>query len=79
MSLARLIGKNKSVISEKLPHLDKMLKDSLQEVCDNSDLLVISNNDELFKNLDLRNGQQVFDLVRIKELEEYDNYKGLCW
>lgn len=79
VSLARLIGKNKSVISEKLPHLDKMLKDSLQEVCDNSDLLVISNNDELFKNLDLRNGQQVFDLVRIKELEEYDNYKGLCW
>lgn len=79
VSLSRLIGKNKSVISEKLPHLDKMLKDDLQAVCNNAELLVISNKDEQFKTLQLRPDQQIFDLVRIKELESYPNYKGLCW
>ncbi|MBO8446754.1 MAG: nucleotide sugar dehydrogenase [Bacteroidetes bacterium] len=79
VSLSRLIGKNKSVISEKLPHLDKMLKDDLQDVCCHAELLVISNKDEQFKTLQLRPGQKIFDLVRIKELESSPDYKGLCW
>ncbi len=79
VSLSRLIGKNKSVISEKLPHLDKMLKDDLQDVCSHAELLVISNKDEQFKTLQLRPGQKIFDLVRIKELESSPDYKGLCW
>ncbi len=79
VSLSRLIGKNKSVISEKLPHLDKMLKDDLQAVCCHAELLVISNKDEQFKTLQLRPGQKIFDLVRIKELESSPDYKGLCW
>lgn len=79
VSLSRLIGKNKSVISEKLPHLGRMLKDDLQEVCDNAEMLVISNKDDLFKTLKPAENQKIFDLVRIKELEGLKNYKGLCW
>lgn len=79
VSLSRLIGKNKSVISEKLPHIDKMLKDDLSEVCNSSEMLVISNKDEMFKSIEPKENQKIFDLVRIKELEKFVNYKGLCW
>lgn len=79
VSLSRLIGKNKSVISERLPHLGRMLKDDLDQVIADADLLVISNKDQAFKTLQPRPGQKIFDLVRIPELEDFDGYKGLSW
>lgn len=79
VSLSRLIGKNKSVITEKLPHLDNMLLDDLSDLGTWADVLVISNKDKMFKTMSIKPGQEVIDLVRIEELEQYDNYSGLCW
>lgn len=79
VSVSRLVGKNKSVIMQKLPHLNAMLHDDLQELVAWSDVLVLSNKSEEFKSLKLNKSQTLIDLVRIKELENSDNYKGLCW
>lgn len=79
VSLSRLIGKNKSVITEKLPHLDSMLQDDLSLLVDWADVLVVSNKDKVFKSMSVRPEQKIIDLVRIKELESFDNYSGLCW
>ena len=66
VSLARLIGKNKSVIEEKLPHLNCMLQDDMDSLLDWAETIIISNNDEIFKSVRVRDGQAVIDLVRIK-------------
>ena len=79
VSLSRLIGKNKSVITEKLPHLDSMLQDDLSLLVDWAEVLVVSNKDKVFKSMSVRPEQKIIDLVRIKELESFDNYSGLCW
>ena len=79
VSVSRLVGKNKSVIMQKLPHLNAMLHDDLQELVAWSDVLVLSNKSEEFKSLKLKKNQTLIDLVRIKELENSDNYNGLCW
>lgn len=79
VSISRLVGKNKSVIAEKLPHLDSMLQDSLSDVLDWSEVIVIANKDENFKNITIKENQLLVDLVRIKELEGQNNYNGLCW
>lgn len=79
VSISRLIGKNKSVIMEKLPHLNSLLCDNLDEVTDWAEMLVISTKEDAFKQLKPKAGQPVFDLVRIKELENMDGYDGLCW
>ena len=79
VALSRLIGKNKSVITEKLPHLNSMLQDSLQSVLAWAEVLVVANKEEEFKTLVLNDNQIVIDLVRIPELEKQKNYKGLCW
>lgn len=79
VSIARLIGKNKSVIAEKLPHLNTMLQDNLDRVLDWAEILIIANKEESFKQIKVKEGQIVFDLVRIKELENTSNYNGLCW
>jgi GDP-mannose 6-dehydrogenase len=46
VNLSRLVGKNKSYIDEKLPHLSSILSPSLQDVVSWSDVLVISNKRE---------------------------------
>lgn len=79
VSISRLIGKNKSVIMEKLPHLNSLLCDNLDEVTDWAEMLVISTKEDAFKQLKPKAGQPVFDLVRIKELENMDGYDGVCW
>lgn len=79
VSLSRLIGKNKSVITEKLPHLDNMLQDDLSLLVDWADVLVVSHKDKVFKSMSVRPEQKIIDLVRIEELESFDNYSGLCW
>lgn len=79
VSLARLIGKNKSVIEDKLPHLNKMLYDNLQEVVDWADIVIVANKDADFSNIIIRDNQEIIDLVRISELETNKNYYGLCW
>lgn len=79
VSISRLIGKNKSVIMEKLPHLNSLLCDKIEDVTEWAEMLVISTKEEAFKQLKLKAGQPVLDLVRIKEIEQEDNYNGLCW
>lgn len=79
VSISRLIGKNKSVIMEKLPHLNFLLCDNLDDVTDWAEMLVISTKEDAFKQLKPKAGQQVFDLVRIKKLENMDGYDGVCW
>ena len=79
VSLARLIGKNKSVIEEKLPHLSAMLQDDMNSLVEWAETVIISNNDEIFKSIMVKEGQTIIDLVRIKDLEGENGYRGICW
>ena len=79
VSISRLIGKNKSVITSKLPHLDVMLQEDINDVTQWADCIIIANKDEAFTKVQISLGTHVIDLVRIKELETLDGYQGLCW
>lgn len=79
VALSRLVGKNKSVIASRLPHLNNMLCESLDEVTEWADVLIVANKDEAFKTIVPKPSQHLIDLVRIKELEDGEGYEGLCW
>lgn len=79
VSISRLLGKNKSIIAEKLPHLNVMLQDNLEDVTNWAELLVISNKDEAFKTIQPKKGQLVYDLARVNGIENCEGYNGLCW
>ena len=79
VSMSRLIGKNKSVITSKLPHLNMMLQEDINEVTQWADCIIIANKDEAFTKVQISLGTHVIDLVRIKELEALGGYQGLCW
>lgn len=79
VSLARLVGKNKSFIEEKLPHLCDMMRDDINRVLEWADVIVIANQDKLFQEILPQKGQKIIDLVRIAGLENKGTYEGICW
>ena len=79
VSLSRLIGKNKSVIASKLPHLNLMLQEDINEVTQWADCIIIANKDEAFTQAPITLGTHIIDLVRISQLENQEGYHGLCW
>ena len=77
--MARLVGKNKSFIEEKLPHISKMLTDDLSEVTEFAEAIVITNKEKEFREIEISDDKVIVDFARIQELEEHSNYKGICW
>ena len=83
VSLARLMGANKQYINEQIPHLSQHLCESIDDVIDRSELIVIGNAAPEFSDAitRCRADQVVVDLVRIpldfsKVRAQYD---GICW
>jgi GDP-mannose 6-dehydrogenase len=83
VSLARLVGANKQYINEQIPHLSQHLCDSLDEVIEQSEVIVIGNGSPEFSEAvtRCRPDQTIIDLVRIpldfsRVTARYD---GICW
>ncbi len=83
VNLSRLIGANKRYIEQEIPHISSHLKNSIDEVLDCSDILLIANKSAEFKKAleSARRDQVVFDLVRLvpERSNEEKGYEGLCW
>jgi len=82
VAVAKLVGANKRYINEHIPHIASLMVNSLDELLDEAEVIIIGNNDEEFKRIltDSRDEQIVFDLVRIGDMSNArDNYQGICW
>jgi GDP-mannose 6-dehydrogenase len=81
VSLARLFGANKEFIETGIPHISQLMRASIAEVVDSSDVLIIGNKAEEFRQIEneTRNDQVVIDLVRLFDKTSNDTYQGICW
>jgi len=79
--VSELTGTNKDFIMAKIPHLQHFVTSDLDEVCRESDLLVVTNKEREFDGLlDRYPGKVVVDLVRQWREVDYDgHYEGLSW
>jgi len=83
VSLARIHGANKRYIEHSIPHISSLLKDSIGEVLEQSEVLVVAKRGKCFEEsvASLNHGSVVIDLVHIfsdasKRPAAYD---GICW
>jgi GDP-mannose 6-dehydrogenase len=82
VSVAKLVGANKEYIEREIPHISKLMRDSIEGVLADSDILIIGNKAEEFHTVAerLRNNQQLIDLVRLFDgRTSSENYEGICW
>ncbi len=83
VSLARIHGANKRYIAQSIPHISSLLKDRIDEVVDQSEVLVVAKKGKCFEESvsDLNHGSEVIDLVRIFSgpSKRSASYEGICW
>lgn len=83
VSLANLHGANRAYIEQEIPHIASLMAESIEDVLDGSDVLVIGNKSPEFKDvLSKLNGEQtMIDLVRVTEenISSNEYYQGICW
>jgi GDP-mannose 6-dehydrogenase len=82
VNLAALTGANRDFILNHIPHISKLMVESMEDVLDFAEVIVIGNGATEFKLIfeRLKPGQVVVDLVRISPMmSEPDLYDGICW
>ncbi|MEW6096845.1 MAG: UDP-glucose/GDP-mannose dehydrogenase family protein [bacterium] len=83
VNIAKLFGANKKYIEEVIPHISSLMSNSMDEVINNSDVLIIGNKAEEFKQIPslMREDKIIIDLVRIfdKDDVKVGEYDGICW
>jgi GDP-mannose 6-dehydrogenase len=82
VSLAKLFGANKEYIEREIPHISKLMRDTIDGVLTDSEIVIIGNQAEEFRSVAdrLRTDQQLIDLVRLFDARTSNGkYQGICW
>jgi GDP-mannose 6-dehydrogenase len=83
LNLSCLMGKNRDFLFEKLPHIEKILFDSLGELYDWSDALVVGNNEpylrDFFQSRGNPEGKEIVDLSGALYGSGLPGVTGMCW
>jgi GDP-mannose 6-dehydrogenase len=82
VNLASLVGANRDFILNRIPHISRLMVNSIDAVLQHAETIVIGNNDPDFRNVfeRLRDGQRMVDFVRIaSHRSENGKYDGICW
>jgi GDP-mannose 6-dehydrogenase len=83
VSLAKLVGANKEYIEKQIPHLSSLLCNTIDEVIDKSEVIVVGNQSPEFAEAltRTRSDQIVIDLVRLPIYGSLlpADYRGICW
>jgi len=82
VNIASLVGANRDFILNHIPHISRIMVDSMDAVLDHGETVVIGNKDPEFQRVpqSLRNGQVLVDFVRISDRRSEEGiYDGICW
>jgi GDP-mannose 6-dehydrogenase len=82
VSLARLTGANRAYIENHIPHLARLMVDSVDRVLEHAETIVVGNGAPEFADIHTRTrpDQIVIDLVRVdRAARSGDSYQGICW
>jgi GDP-mannose 6-dehydrogenase len=83
VSLAKLVGANREYIEKQIPHLSSLLCNTVDEVIQRSEVIVVGNQSPEFVDAlsQTRPDQIVIDLVRLPMYGALlpAEYRGICW
>ena len=82
VKMAGLVGANREFILNRIPHISRLMGNSLDEVLAHGQTIVIGNKDPDFAGVpeQIRPDQQLVDFVRIANRRSGEaQYQGICW
>jgi GDP-mannose 6-dehydrogenase len=82
VKVARLLGANQSYIEQRIPHIAALMSETIQDVVDGCEVIVIGNRGEEFQKAltGVSADTIVYDLVRVEHTRTSEgNYVGIAW
>lgn len=82
VNIAKLIGANKDYILNRIPHISRLMMESMDAVLEHGQVIIVGNGDAEFKAAPqrLREGQVMVDFARISAAASKEgHYDGICW
>lgn len=81
VNIASLVGANRDYILNQIPHISKLMVQSIEEIMLHAETIVIGNGADEFKDIleRVHENQVVVDLVRITDRISGEGYDGICW
>ena len=77
---SKLVGSNKEFIKKHIPHFSDLITDDLDYVIENSDVILITQKNDIISSLIGKYPKKVFiDVVRVINKGSRNNYHGICW
>lgn len=81
--LSRLLGANKSFIERHVPHIGRLIREDINEVIDNSDLLIVGLSGGAVSDAVQARATAEHTIVDLAHMTDVKgvvpNYIGLCW
>ncbi|QZT63651.1 nucleotide sugar dehydrogenase [Mycolicibacterium austroafricanum] len=81
VNMAALTGANRDYIHNHIPHISRLMVNTIGEVLEFAETIVIGNKSPEFRTAitNVRRGQTVVDVVDVTDRSSGDNYDGICW
>lgn len=82
VNLSKLTGTNKEYIDERIPHLSKLMVSRLEEMVEDSEVIVINNREKEYLDIlsETESGAYIIDMIRLPEtVRKRKNYIGINW
>lgn len=83
VSLSKLHGANRAYIEHEIPHISQLMSESIDEVIEQSDVVVLGNKAEGYSTISekLHEHHKVIDLVRVNDgpYQSNGHYQGIGW
>jgi GDP-mannose 6-dehydrogenase len=82
VSMAKIFGSNKRYIETVIPHISSLISNSINDVINKSELVIIGKKEKSYKAALTENDSvYIFDLVKLfsKSEQPKGNYEGICW
>lgn len=81
VNIAALTGANRDYILNHIPHISRLMVNSIDEVVDFAEVIVVGNGASEFRSAVAGAGpdKSVVDFVRVLDRKSADRYDGICW
>jgi GDP-mannose 6-dehydrogenase len=82
INLARLVGANRDFLLRAIPHIVRLMADSVDDVLAHAELILIGTSDSGYRDIRTRvsSNQLIIDMVRLPECEAFsERYDGINW
>jgi len=82
VNVASLVGANKDYILKQIPHISALMSETMEEVMDHAEVVVIGNKSPEFVNVltQPKQDQMIVDFVRLQDdTQSGPDYEGICW